>query len=668
MRAGRDAAAGAAYADELWEKTKADLAGMSDIRMDLNLHSWEGYTEEPVLDPFSRQTGANVNPQMLISDPAAVNNLRGGGTSTWDVINLNNSWQRNQLFPEGLITPLDKDKFAPLYDMNVAGFEWPYHWALDESGEHLLGMLQRYGPAGLAVNTDAVDPQTMESGGYMEMIEGAKGQYGILDYENWVIMHTCIASGFIPFREHTADEMAKFEENIFKLFEERQEGLGRPGGAGARHDHRRDHRDIPRLGLHRLCRQARRRDPARERRAGGRPGGDKDRRAAEWPGWDCLDRDHIARQQSQPDAAGRGVPDLLSHARGRLQGGCQGAGYAEPCGADGRAGGVKPVLPGRARGPCTGARRAAGWPRWSIAASTSTSTPTTTRCTTSTPRRSALAAPDRHLTVRAVRRPHRRLRIPGAERTMAAAPPILQLRNIVKSFGSLNAVDGVSLDIEEGELFTIVGPSGSGKTTLIRMLVGMDKPTAGDILLRGKADQRRARQQAPDLHGVPVSGAFSAHERRRERRVFGQVQGHRKKERRERAAECLKLSHLPQTYYDKPVTQCSGGERQRVALARALAFNPEIPFFDEPLSAIDYRLRKTLEKELKDIQRETGKTFVYITHSLEEAMVMSDRIGRHARGQALPGRQPSDDLHPAGEPLRHRVHGRGELASGASRR
>ena len=214
-----NAATGSAYANELWEKTKVELAGMSDIRMDLNLHSWEGYTEEPVLDPFSRQTGANVNPQMLISDPAAVNNLRGGGTSTWDVINLNNSWQRNQLFPEGLIVPLDKDKFAPLYDMNVGGFEWPYHWALDESGEHLLGMLQRYGPAGLAVNTDLVDPQTMESGGYMEMIEGAKGQYGILDYENWVIMHTCIASGFIPFREHTADEMAAFEENIFKLFE-----------------------------------------------------------------------------------------------------------------------------------------------------------------------------------------------------------------------------------------------------------------------------------------------------------------------------------------------------------------------------------------------------------------------------------------------------------------
>ena len=214
-----NAAAGAAYADELWERTKAELAGMSDIRMDLNLHSWEGYTEEPVLDPFSRQTGANVNAQMLISDPAAVNNLRSGGTSTWDVINLNNAWQRKQLFPEGLIKPLSKEKFAPLYDMNVTSFEWPYHWALDESGEHLLGMLQRYGPSAMAISTDAVDPATIESGGYAEMIEGAKGQYGILDYENWVIMHACLASGFIPFRKHTADEMAAYEETIFKLFE-----------------------------------------------------------------------------------------------------------------------------------------------------------------------------------------------------------------------------------------------------------------------------------------------------------------------------------------------------------------------------------------------------------------------------------------------------------------
>ena len=98
-------------------------------------------------------------------------------------------------------------------------------------------------------------------------------------------------------------------------------------------------------------------------------------------------------------------------------------------------------------------------------------------------------------------------------------------------------------------------------------------------------------------------------------------------ERRARALALLEQLRLPADYYDKGVNQCSGGERQRVALARALAFDPEILFFDEPLSALDFRLRKTLEKELKDIHRETGKTFVYITHSLEEAMVMSDRIG-----------------------------------------
>ena len=122
------------------------------------------------------------------------------------------------LYPEGLILPLDVEKFKPLYDMNVAGFKWPYHWAMDESGEKLLGMIQRYGPSAMAVNADAIDPKTIETGGYMEMIEGAKGQYGILDYENWVIMHTCMACGFSPFRKHTEAEMAAYREMIFKVF------------------------------------------------------------------------------------------------------------------------------------------------------------------------------------------------------------------------------------------------------------------------------------------------------------------------------------------------------------------------------------------------------------------------------------------------------------------
>jgi spermidine/putrescine transport system ATP-binding protein len=112
--------------------------------------------------------------------------------------------------------------------------------------------------------------------------------------------------------------------------------------------------------------------------------------------------------------------------------------------------------------------------------------------------------------------------------------------------------------------------------------------------------------------------------------------------RRERALDLMRMVRLPESYYGKNVTKCSGGERQRVALARAFAYDPEILFFDEPLSAIDYKLRKTLEKELKDLHKETGKTFVYITHSLEEAMVMSDRIGVMRAGKLVQVGTPED--------------------------
>jgi len=205
--------------------------------------------------------------------------------------------------------------------------------------------------------------------------------------------------------------------------------------------------------------------------------------------------------------------------------------------------------------------------------------------------------------------------------------PFLQLRGIVKQFGDFVAVDGVELDIAEGEFFTIVGPSGSGKTTMIRMLVGMDQPTNGDILLEGKRLNDVPANRRPTCM-VFQSLALFPH------RSVGQniefplkIAGVDPRRRRERAEQLLVQLRLPIDYYAKSVNQCSGGERQRIALARALAFDPQILFFDEPLSSLDFRLRKALEKELKDIHRETGKTFVYITHSLEEAMVMSDRIG-----------------------------------------
>lgn len=218
----------------------------------------------------------------------------------------------------------------------------------------------------------------------------------------------------------------------------------------------------------------------------------------------------------------------------------------------------------------------------------------------------------------------------------------LDLRGITKQFGEFTALADVNLSISEGEFFTLVGPSGSGKTTMIRILVGMENPTGGEITLNGEI-----------INGVPANRrptcmvfqnlALFPHKTVGQNVEFAmKIAGVAPPARRKRAYELLNLLRLPENFYGKRINQCSGGERQRIALARALAFDPEILFFDEPLSALDYRLRKTLEKELKDIHRETGKTFVYITHSLEEAMVMSDRIGILNEGKLIQIGRPED--------------------------
>ncbi|HET7715796.1 MAG TPA: ABC transporter ATP-binding protein [Bauldia sp.] len=204
---------------------------------------------------------------------------------------------------------------------------------------------------------------------------------------------------------------------------------------------------------------------------------------------------------------------------------------------------------------------------------------------------------------------------------------ILLLRGLTKTFAGHRAVDTIDLEIREGEMFTIVGPSGSGKTTLLRMLAGMETPTSGDIILRGERINDIPANKRPTCM-VFQSLALFPHKNVGDNIEFSlKIRGVAKDARKARALELMRLLRLPEHYYGRAVNRISGGERQRVALARALAFDPEILFFDEPLSALDYKLRKTLEKELKDIHRETRKTFVYITHSLEEAMVMSDRIG-----------------------------------------
>lgn len=207
------------------------------------------------------------------------------------------------------------------------------------------------------------------------------------------------------------------------------------------------------------------------------------------------------------------------------------------------------------------------------------------------------------------------------------AKPILQLVGVRKVFNDLVAVNNINLDVMEGEFFTIVGPSGSGKTTLLRMLAGMEQPSEGNITLRGELINDLPANKRPTCL-VFQSLALFPHMTVGENIEFPlKMRGVDPKLRKARALELLAVVRLPESLYGKNVMKCSGGERQRVALSRALAYDPDVLFFDEPLSAIDYKLKKILEKELKDLHKETGKTFVYITHSLEEAMVMSDRIG-----------------------------------------
>ena len=218
---------------------------------------------------------------------------------------------------------------------------------------------------------------------------------------------------------------------------------------------------------------------------------------------------------------------------------------------------------------------------------------------------------------------------------IAAPEPILRLAGVTKRFGTLTAVDGVDLDVRDGEFLTVVGPSGCGKTTLLRMLAGLERPSEGEIALRGRVINDVPPNRRPTCL-VFQSLALFPHRTVAENIAFPlKMKGVPRAGYEARARELMRMMRLPDGYFARNVMRCSGGERQRVALARAFAYDPEILFFDEPLSALDYKLKKALEKELSDIHKELGKTFIYITHSLEEAMVMSDRIAVMRDGRVV---------------------------------
>jgi spermidine/putrescine transport system ATP-binding protein len=207
----------------------------------------------------------------------------------------------------------------------------------------------------------------------------------------------------------------------------------------------------------------------------------------------------------------------------------------------------------------------------------------------------------------------------------AASTPEIQLLDLEKRFREVRAVDGVTLDVQAGEFFSLLGPSGCGKTTTLRMIGGFELPTGGRILLRG-ADVTHAPPDKRPVNMVFQNYALFPHLDVGDNIAFGLRRRHvANADIQRRVGEALELVNLTGYEQRKP-NQLSGGQQQRVALARALVNEPNVLLLDEPLGALDLKLRRRLQIELKRIQAEVGITFVYVTHDQEEALTMSDRI------------------------------------------
>ncbi|HET9781268.1 MAG TPA: ABC transporter ATP-binding protein [Candidatus Dormibacteraeota bacterium] len=213
-----------------------------------------------------------------------------------------------------------------------------------------------------------------------------------------------------------------------------------------------------------------------------------------------------------------------------------------------------------------------------------------------------------------------------------AARSALRLKGVRKNYGPVVAVDGIDLEVVEGEFFTLLGPSGSGKTTLLRLVAGFERPDDGRIELGGQ-DVTYLPPYARQTNTVFQDYALFPHMTVGRNIEYGlrikRVPAAERRKRVERALNMVRLSGLQ----DRRPNQLSGGQRQRVALARAVINEPEVLLLDEPLGALDLKLRQEMQIELKQIQKEVGITFVYVTHDQEEALTMSDRIAVMANGR-----------------------------------
>ena len=217
-------------------------------------------------------------------------------------------------------------------------------------------------------------------------------------------------------------------------------------------------------------------------------------------------------------------------------------------------------------------------------------------------------------------------------RTSADGPGAIQLVRVRKTFGDVVAVDDLDLTIEDGEFFSLLGPSGSGKTTVLRMIAGFEQPTAGAILLGGQ-DVTAFAPYDRDVNTVFQDYALFPHMTVQENVEYGlKVKKVNRSSRRQRAGEMLEIMQLS-GYGARRPSQLSGGQRQRVALARALVNEPRVLLLDEPLGALDLKLREEMQVELRTIQQEVGITFVFVTHDQGEALSMSSRVAVFSQGQ-----------------------------------
>jgi spermidine/putrescine transport system ATP-binding protein len=211
---------------------------------------------------------------------------------------------------------------------------------------------------------------------------------------------------------------------------------------------------------------------------------------------------------------------------------------------------------------------------------------------------------------------------------------IISIRTVSKEFGGVKAVNEVNLEIRRGEFFSLLGPSGCGKTTLLRMLAGFEAPTRGEIFIDEQAVSAIPPHRRP-VNMVFQNYAIFPHLDVRGNIAFGmRKSGLSKSELNSRVEEMLEMIKLP-GYASRGATQLSGGERQRVALARALIKQPKVLLLDEPLGALDKKLREQMQLELRALQKSVGITFVFVTHDQEEALTMSDRVAVMSKGRVL---------------------------------